>query len=440
MGTKTEKKMAIRAGGVLAVAAFLIGASSAVGQTAPRLEPRPDLLDRTVNLADRAIVAPKDETDPGFIDFENVKGRQAGVGIELRDQFEKTHGLSFGRGASIHFCARVTDDVNASFCTYPRAASGQRVAVHDVRTGGSAMEMNFSRPVEAIFMQINPTGGALDEVFVAELTGSDESGRQIVQETIRFNWRQDAFTWPTSVGFETDAARVSRVTVTLRRVAQKNQPVRFLIDDLTLVYSPERALPPVAAALDEERAPPKVNAEIVQSPEIGDAQQGLRIYPAATRKRAVIDWDAVDLALEAQEAKGLTAANYEGEKFVDAAELPVLLPSQAEAGSPIIVGNRDSYNTYFTADGRAHSIYGSRLLTVIAPARDAPPDQTNLTLMKSDETLIGSFALYGASYSITRQCLNGNVEDDPACHDEGALEDIVAGLVVVVGEAGRRRP
>jgi hypothetical protein len=438
VGTKTVSSLVNGAATAIAAAVVFISASpSVLGQ---QLEPRPDLLSRAPVLAERVVVEANDETAPGVIDFENVQGRQVGAGIELRDQYKKTHGLTFGRGDSVHFCARVFDDVNASLCPYPQAASGKRAAAHDVRSGGPAMVMSFSRPIEAVSMRINPTGGSLDEVFVAELTGFNDGGEQLVQETIRFNWNQDAFAWPITAGFETDAAQVSRVTVVLRRVAQNNQPVRFLIDDLTLVYTPERALSPVAAALDAERAPPKVNAEIVQSPEIGDAQQGLRIYPAATRKRAVIDWDAVDLALEGQAVKGLTAANYKGEKFVEAAELPVLLPSQADAGSPVIVGNRDSYNTYFTVGGRAHSLYGSRLLTVIAPARGATPDQTNLTFMKSDETLIGSFALYGASYSITRQCLNGNVEDDPACHDEGALEDIVAGLVVVVGEAGRRRP
>ena len=88
-------------------------------------------------------------------------------------------------------------------------------------------------------MRINPTGGSLDEVFVAEISGFDENNEMLVNETLRFNWFQDAFSWPTSLGFETDSAQVVRVTVMLRRVAQNNQPVRLLIDDLNLTYSPE---------------------------------------------------------------------------------------------------------------------------------------------------------------------------------------------------------
>ncbi len=302
------------------------------------------------------------------------------------------------------------------------------------------MVLTFSRPVEALSMRINPTGGRLDEVFVAELNGFDENNEMLVNETLRFNWFQDAFSWPTSVGFETDSAQVTRVTVMLRRVAQNNQPVRFLIDDLNLTYSPERQAPPVAATLAEETAPPRVEAEIVQSTEVGGAQNELRLYPAATRKRTVIDWDAVDADLAEQDVQNLSSAPRRGEQFINVAELPVLLPSDVDAGSLIVVGNRDSYSAHFTVSGRAHSLYGSRLVTVMDPADGATADATNLTLMRSDEALTGSFVLYGASYSLTRYCLNEDVSTDAVCHNGDALGAVAANLVVVVGDAGRGRP
>ena len=422
------------AGVIFSTLLFLAG--DVLAQTAPR----PVLQQRTIDLNQLRLAVPQAEITPGLIDFENVQGPQVGAGIELTNQYAQSHGVTFGRGASVHFCARVTDDVMASLCPYPQGASGQRAAAHDVRSGGAAMVMTFDRPIEALTMRINPTGGALDEVFVARLIGFDASGEQLVQEDIRFNWYQDAFSWPTSAGFETDGAQVARVTVELQRVSVGNRSVRFLIDDLTLAYSPERQMSPVAAALAEETAPPKVDAEIVQSTDVGGAQDELRLYPAATRKRTVIDWDAVDAALTEQDAQGLASAPRQGDQFINAAELPVLLPSEADAGSLIIVGNRDSYSAHFTVAGRSHSLYGSRLLTVMAPAEGATADETNLTLMRSDEALTGSFVLYGASYSLTRYCINEDAATDAACHDGDALGAVAAGLVVVVGDAGRGRP
>ncbi len=409
-------------------------------QPLPQIEPRPQLELRRIQLPERVLTLPDNETSSNVIDFENVQGRPSGVGIALSNQYEKTHGVSFGRGASVHVCARVFDDVNVSLCPYPQAASGNRVAVHEVRAGGATMEMSFSRPVQAVSMRINPTGGNLDEAFVAELTGFDAAGKQLVHENIEFKWYQDAFSWPTVAGFETDEARLSRVTVVLHRVARANAPVRFLFDDLTLIYSPEETLSPVAVALDAEQAPPKSPGRIVQSPEIGNAQSGLQLYPAATRRRAEIDWDAVDVTLAQQDAQNLKSPNFKGAKFVNAAELPVLLPSTVDAGSLLVVGNRDSYNAYFSVDGRAHSLYGSRMLTLMKAASGATADTTNLTLIRSRESMIGSFALYGASYALTRHCIDDSAEDDPACYDKDALGEVAAGMVVVVGEAGKGRP
>ncbi len=379
--------------------------------------------------------------EPGVIDFENVQGPQLGAGIELSDQYAASHGVRFGRGASVHFCARVFDDVNASLCSYPQAASGRRAAAHDVRSGGPAMVMDFSKPVSVVAMRINPTGGAEGEAFVAELRGFDASGVQRAQTDVRFNWSKDAFTWPTSASLGAARAQLSRVTVLLRRTAQNNQPVRFLIDDLSLQYAPDNAVSPVAAAIAEQKGPPRVrDAAVVQSKEIGAAQAALRVYPAAVRKRTVIDWDAVEAALNAQQEMALAATPYNGERFVAAAELPLLLPASAEPGSTTIVGNPDSYNATFKVGGVTYSLYGSRLLTVIAKNGDAPGVNDAVTFAGTEQALTASFSVYGAAYALTRHCADESVTADPACHDRDALAAIAGDLVVVVGDAGRARP
>ncbi|MHA7871112.1 MAG: hypothetical protein ACX939_02050 [Hyphococcus sp.] len=434
--------MAVQANRTCAAIAAVCSAGLAMlaGAATAQTEPRPALQRQVIDLGNLKLALPREETPENVIDFENAQGPQAGAGIRLTTQYAQSHGVTFGRGASVHFCRPSSDDVMASLCPYRSAASGQRVAAHEVRLGGAAMLLNFSRPVESMSMRINPTGGILDEVFVAEISGFDAAGEEIVQSTSWFNWYQDAFSWPTSVGFETDAGRVVRASITLRRVARNNQPVRFLIDDLSLLYAPESTLPPVAEALAEDDRPPRAQGEIVQSTEIGAAQDALRLYPAATRRRAAIDWDAVERALDAQKDQGLAPMRYQGGRFVSRAELPVLLPMSADAGSVIVVGNRDSYTAHFQKDGRAYSLYGSRLLTLMKPARGAVRDETNLTLMRSDEALTASFALYGASYSLTRHCLNEDAASDAACHDADAMGEVAADLVVVVGEAARRRP
>ena len=230
---------AIAAGGALTV--------SALAQTAPQAQ----MLDLSNLRLSQATVA----ASTNVIDFENVQGPASGAGIALTNQYERSHGVSFGRGAAVHFCARVTDDVNASLCSYPNAASGQRAAVHDVRAGGATMSLNFSRPVDAVEMRINPTGGIIDEIFTVQLNGFDANGNNVASDSIRFPWRQDAFTWPTSVALKTDAASFARVTIELRRAAQQNQPVRFLIDDLALVYGAQTSDAPALAALNAQRRP-----------------------------------------------------------------------------------------------------------------------------------------------------------------------------------------
>ncbi len=421
---------------VLSVAALL---SPAVVMAAAAAQTTTASIPATNRAVTLSTAQPAQE--PGVIDFENVQGPKLGAGIELSDQYAASHGVRFGRGASVHFCARVFDDVNASLCSYPQAASGRRVAAHDVRSGGPAMVMDFSKPVSMVTMRINPTGAAEGESFVAELRGFDASGAQRAQTDVRFSWSQDAFTWPTSATLESGRAQLSRVTVLLRRAAQNNQPVRFLIDDLTLQYAPDNTVSPVAAAIAEQKGPPRArDATVVQSKEIGAAQAALRVYPAAVRKRTVIDWDAVEAALNTQQEMALAASPYRGERFVDAAELPLLLPASAEPGTTIIVGNRDSYNAYFKIGGVAYSLYGSRLLTVIAKNSDAPGANDAVTLTGTEQALTASFSVYGAAYALTRHCADESVTADPACHDRDALAMIAGDLVVVVGDAGRARP
>ena len=109
--------------GLLAVG-VLMGAAS-MAQTTQRQA----LQAQTLDLSNLRVAQINEPPAQGVIDFENAQGPAAGAGIQLTNQYEASHGASFGRGASIHFCARVFDDVNASLCPYPSAASGQRAAV-----------------------------------------------------------------------------------------------------------------------------------------------------------------------------------------------------------------------------------------------------------------------------------------------------------------------
>ncbi len=410
---------------------------TAIAQTSQRSAVQAQALDvSNLRLAqtDQAAAA-------NIIDFEDAQGPVAGAGFTLTNQYESSHGVSFGRGASVHFCARVTDDVNASLCPYPSAASGQRAAAHDVRAGGPAMIINFSRPVDAISLRINPTGGSFDEVFVAELNGFDGSGKQVASDSIRFVWRQDAFTWPTRISFETEAESFARVTIALRRVAQNNQPVRFLIDDLSLAYGAQTTDAPALSALNAVRRPPAITgAEVVQSNDDAEMNEALRLYPAATRIRTAIDWDAVDVTLGQQRDLNLNVAPHNSVSFVDRATLPLLLPSRADNGSLSIVSEGDSYHASFDIGGRAYSLYGTRVLTIVNSADGAPAPEGNVTALASNHALVASFSLYGASYTLTGYCRNDSVLEDPACHDRDRIGDVAREMVVAVGAAGRARP
>ena len=403
--------------------------------------PTPTVRAPTIDLRSLSAVQVDEVTPTNVIDFENVQGPTLGAGIELSNQYQSSHGVTFSRGASVHFCARVTDDVNASLCAYPRAASGQRAAAHDTRSGGPAMILNFSRPVDAVSVRINPTGGIADEVFIAELTGFDANGNRLERDTLRFFWRQDAFTWPTTAGIETGGQGFSQVSIQLRRVARNNQPVRFLIDDLTLQYSPDAPEAPVLSALGAVRQPPRIpGGQIVQSEDDDNMQENLRLYPAATRIRTEIDWDAVDLTLQQQNSRNLQAAAHSSNAHLDVAELPVLLPARADAGSLSIVSQGDSYHASFIVDGRDYSLYGTRVLTLMNPAPGAANPDNNVRAIVSNYGITASFTLFGASYTLTRYCLNDTVLEDPACHQREAIGNIAQEMVVAIGAAGRGRP
>ena len=166
----------------------------------------------------------------------------------------------------------------------------------------------------------------------------------------------------------------------------------------------------------------------------------MRLYPAATRIRTAIDWDAVDATLERQRDLNLSAASHDSAAFVDVATLPLLLPSQADAGSLSVVSEGDSYHADFSISGRGYSFYGTRVLTLINPAEGAPAPGANVTAIATNHALIASFSLYGASYTLTGYCRNDSVLEDPSCHNRDAIGDVARQMAVAVGAAGRARP
>ncbi len=401
-----------------------------------------DRITRELERVDRVETAqPQADGEPRIIDFELTSASAAAAA--LTTQYRQSHGVAFGKGATVQFCTNDYDEFNVRLCPYPRAASGQHAAMHDVETGGPAMQIGFDDPVSSVSMRINPTGGRLDEEFIARIIGFDANGNRAGVSELRFNWFQDAFTWPTGVAIEAgEGEGFSRIDISLRRVANNNLPVRFLIDDLTFTPALLDAPPPVAAAIAAQDGPPQIGrAVVVQSPEVGPAQSTLQIYPAAVRKRLAIDWNAVDAALADQASLGLAAAEPAGagQKYVDIAELPVLLPQAADAGTLQVFGNADTVNAVWRANGRDYSVYGSRLVTVIEKAQGASGVQSAITFSGTDDDLTASFSLYGASYALAQFC-NGGADADPACYDRDALGRVAEGLVVVVGEAGRTRP
>ena len=425
---------------------FMLGlAPSFAQENAPlqRQVPR-DIIDAVGDrLRDRLRLPREDDTpDAGLIDFDTIGSPSTGasVSVALTTQYRESHGVTFGKGASVHFCTDSYNEFSQSQCPYPQAASGKWAALHDVNDGGRAMVVNFAAGISSVKMKINPTGGRLDEEFIAQINGFDSQGNRIATNSLRFPWFQDAFSWPTEISV-TGRGVMTRITVELRRVAANNQPVRFLIDDLSFERGP--IAPPVAAALNALDGPPQVGAGvIVQSPRRGGVQSGLQVYPAATRKRVAIDWDAVDAALADQQTLGLRAVTppAAGQQYIDRAELPVLLPISADGNVLHVFGDRDSVNTVYYRDGRGYAVNGSRLLTVLKPAAGSPGVRSAISFSGSEDDLTASFSLYGASYTLTQHCLEVGLSADAACHDRDMLGKAAEELVVVVGTAGRARP
>ncbi len=387
--------------------------------------------------------------DVQIIDFEAVRTQDGRAPVTLTNQYERSHGVRFGRGVSVHRCSGAYDEFSTSLCPYPRAASGDRAAMFDVETGGSAMTIDFVEPANAVAVRINPTGGGQGVQFDAQAIGLDSQGETVATAREAVAFGEENLDWPyvLTLRGERPIVRVQIAMVTqgasLAVTSINNRPVRFFIDDLAILLASESpAVSPIAAALAAQDGPPPVGrAEIIQSPRVGPAQSTLRLYPAAVRKRLEIDWDAVDAALADQDALGLRAAEPvgAGQKHVDLAELPLLLPQAADAGSLQVFGSADVINAVWRSGGRDYSVYGSRVATVIRKAEGASGVQSAITFSGSEDELTASFSLFGASYVLSQHC-NGGATRDPGCFDLDALGEVAERLVVVVGEAGRARP
>lgn len=387
--------------------------------------------------------------DARLIDFEAIRTSDGRAPVTLTNQYEQSHGVRFGRGVSVHRCSGAYDEFSTSLCPYPRAASGDRAAMFDIEAGGTAMTVDFVEPADAVSFRINPTGGGQGVRYTAQAVGLDAQGEAVaaVQEDVAFG--EDNLNWPYALTLRGQrpivrvqiAMALQGSSLAVARV--NNQPVRFFIDDLAIFRAnASPTVPPVAAALSAQDGPPRVGrAVIVQSPQVGSAQSSLRLYPAAVRKRLAIDWDAVNAAIADQDAMGLMAAApaLAGQKYVDLAELPLLLPQSADAGSLQVFGSADIVNAVWRAGGREYSVYGSRIATVINKADGASGVQSAITFSGTEDELTASFSLFGASYALTQHC-NGGATADPGCYDRDALGKIAESLVVVVGDAGRTRP
>ena len=389
------------------------------------------------------------EGEAQIIDFEAIRTRDGRAPVTLTNQYERSHGVRFGRGVSVHRCAGAYDEFSSSLCPYPRAASGDRAAMFDVEIGGQAMVLDFVEPADAVSLRINPTGGGQGVRYQAQAVGLDAQGEVIAAAREAVAFSDNNLNWPHVLALKGDrpivrvqiAMIVEGASFAAARV--NNQPVRFFIDDLAIFrLEPLPTVPPIAAALSEQDGPPRVGrAVIVQSPSVGSAQSGLRLYPAAVRKRLAIDWDAVDAALAEQNAMNLVAVSPsgDGQKYIDLAALPLLLPQSADAGSLKVFGGADVVNAVWRAGGRDYSVYGSRMATVIRKADGASGVRSAITFSGSEDELTASFSLFGASYALSQHC-NGGATADPGCFDRDALGKIAEDLVVVVGDTGRARP
>ena len=340
------------------------------------------------------------------INFEDIRGRTASARIELTTQYQKSYGLTFGSGATAYSC-QGPSPVQITMCPYLQAASGDRAVLHEVRSGGPAMTLSFERAISSLSVKINPTGGELDEEFIARVTGYDANNRRQGTNNTRFNWFQDAGAWPTTASVQTkDGTPLSRVTIELLRIGADNQPVRFLIDDLSFVYAEDVSAPPetpvIADLLEaEDRAPALVIVDRYTSAVPSNDRRGLALYPPAQRIRVAVDWDSAFAARDRQSNAGLNAAPIAPLDDLARIAMPVLLPENTDAPIDLATDDAgDSYSAIFEKGGRAFDFYGTRVMT--ATSNDGGGASTaNLKFHELEYGLAASFSLYGVSYRLT---------------------------------------
>ena len=396
------------------------------------------------------------DDDIGVIDFENVRGREFGGGIILNSQYAKTHGVMFGPGVTVHACAsqfRTTSEVGATNavrlddrpCIYPKAASGEHVGFFQVGRAGAEMSLSFPEPVQALALKINPTGGGDNEEFIATVRGyrDAKSEKPDFQSSMRFTWNQSAISWPHIAAIETKGAQLERVTVSLRRASGDGQSVRFLFDDLALVAAPEEIESPLADAIAQREPRGRgIEPEIVRSPELDDANGGLRVFNPPTEVRLPIDWDAVATVVDRQAELGMRAAPVNGadQAALDRATLPVVLPAAADAPIDLAVqASGDSYSAVFELGGHQYEIYGTRLFTVVGDGDTAGAGVLRMNDMEYGRA--ATFSIFGgASYRVIRYCDTGSAAGDAACEANTGIAERIAELMVALGDAAEGRP
>ncbi len=316
--------------------------------------------------------------------------------------------------------------------------------------------MTFSIPVEHLQFKINPTGGKKGEVFRVEMEGFDEAGALAAVGTTEFRWDNDtAFAWPTLVGITAREKRSLRqITARMIAVDRSNRPVRFLFDDLGLIYAqgadPENPdgdepdAPPVGAAILSNEGPDRDLGPAQEIPwpnlEKGTRQTRKPLFKPAPRYLAPIDWPGAESHFLRQRELGLASASIRNRSDLDRAALPVLLPVAARAGIDLAV-TRDgnSYSASFEADDRAYEYYGTRILTRINSRKSAPA-RPRLRFVRSETSFSAIFSAYGASYRLIRYCRLDSPKLDPGCYDEETMRTRIARLMIALGAKAGERP
>ena len=189
------------------------------------------------------------------LDFETFDrkqtGERVGAGFAMTDQFAASHGIRFRSGFSVQPCSdqtfRATTANITYYCRYPKAASGEIAGFYDGTSNQGILTLDFDHPVRRAQLRINPTGGQRGERFEVILTGYAGDNRQIAQSRQTLSWDDMALTWPTLAILDGDGSSFTSMTVRLRSLDQNDRGTRFLIDDLSLEFAPERS--PLAAAI-----------------------------------------------------------------------------------------------------------------------------------------------------------------------------------------------